>query len=121
MCVLSCIQLFVTSWTIARQAPLSMGFPRQEYWSGLPVPAPGDLPNPGIQPASLESPALAEGLFTTLYLFTTSHLGSGSLLLRIAPGTRDQVSLMEETVPTCLCPEHLAIVGQELCCGLTRG
>ena len=55
---------FVTPWTVAHQAPLSMGFPRQEYWSGLPCPPPGDLPNPGIEPASLASPALAGGFFT---------------------------------------------------------
>ena len=41
----------VTPWTVARQAPLSMGFPRQEYWSGLPFPSPGDLPDPGIEPS----------------------------------------------------------------------
>ena len=46
-----------TPWTVARQAPLSMGFSRQEYWSGLPCPPPGDLPHPGIQPASPASPA----------------------------------------------------------------
>ena len=54
--MLSCVQLFVTPWTVARQAPLSLGFPRQEYWSGLPFPSPGDLPEPGIKP---EAPALA--------------------------------------------------------------
>ena len=43
---------FVTLWTVARQASLSMGFSRQEYWSGLPFPSPGDLPNPGIEPTS---------------------------------------------------------------------
>ena len=51
-----------TPWTVVCQAPLSMGFPRQEYWSGLPFPSPGDLPDPGIKPAS---PALAGGFFTT--------------------------------------------------------
>ena len=51
----------VTPWTVARQSPLSMGFSRQEYWSGLPFPFPGDLPHPGIEPAS---PALAGGFFT---------------------------------------------------------
>ena len=51
--ILSHVQFFVTPWTIAHQAPLSMGFSRQEYWSGLPIPSPGDLPNPGIEPASL--------------------------------------------------------------------
>ena len=59
------IQLFVTLWTIAQQAPLSMGFSRQEYWSGLPCPPPGDLPDPGIEPASLMSPGFAGGFFTT--------------------------------------------------------
>ena len=48
----------VTPWTVAYQAPLFMGFSRQEYWSGLPFPPPGDLPNPGIEPTSLSPPAL---------------------------------------------------------------
>ena len=52
---LSRVQLFVTPWTVAYQAPRSMEFSRQEYWSGLPFPSPGDLPNPGIEP---RSPAL---------------------------------------------------------------
>ena len=59
------VRLFATPWTIEHQAPLSMGFPRQEYWSGLPLPSPGDLPDPGIEPMSLASPALAGGFFTT--------------------------------------------------------
>ena len=49
---LSRVQLFATPWTVAHQAPLSMGFSRQEYWSGLPFPSPGDLPDPGIKPKS---------------------------------------------------------------------
>ena len=52
------VQLCVTLWTVARQAPLSMGVSRQEYWSGLPCPSLADLPDPGIEPASLMSPAL---------------------------------------------------------------
>ena len=60
-CMLSCVQLFVTPGTVAHQAPLSMGLPRQEYWSGVPLPSPGDLLNPGIEPASL---ALAGRFFT---------------------------------------------------------
>ena len=56
---------FEIPWTVAHQAPLSVEFPRQEYWSGLPFPTPGDLPNPGIEPASPVSPALAGGFFTT--------------------------------------------------------
>ena len=63
VCVFSCSVtiVFATPWTVACQAPLSMGFPRQEYWSGLLCPTPGDLPNPGIEP---ESPALTRGFFT---------------------------------------------------------
>ena len=53
--LLSRVRLFATPWTVAYQAPLSMGFSRQEYWSGLPFPSPGDLPHPGVE---LESPAL---------------------------------------------------------------
>ena len=54
----SCAPLFVTPWTVACQAPLSMEFPGQEYWSGVPSPPPGDLPNPGIEPSSPKSAAL---------------------------------------------------------------
>ena len=64
-CHFSRVQLFATPWTVAHQAPLSMGFSRQEYWSGLPCPPPGDLPNPGIESESLIAPALTGGFFTT--------------------------------------------------------
>ena len=56
---------FVTPWTVANQLPRFMKFPRQEYWSGLSFPPPGDLPNPEIEPTSLASPALAGRFFTT--------------------------------------------------------
>ena len=68
VCVLShfsCVWLFVTPWTVACQVPLSMGFSRQENWSGLPFPTQGDLPNPGTKPTSPASPAMAGGFFTT--------------------------------------------------------
>ena len=52
------VKLFETQWPVAHQAPLSMGLSRQEYWSGLPCPPPGDLPDPGIKPTSPTSPAL---------------------------------------------------------------
>ena len=67
-CVLSCFNrvcLFATPCIVARQGPLSMAFSKQESWSGLPCPPPGDLPNPGIEPTSLMSPALASMFFTT--------------------------------------------------------
>ena len=60
--MLSPVQLFSTPWAVARQAPLSMGFPRQEYWSGLPFPSPGDIPDPRIEP---RPSALAGRFFTT--------------------------------------------------------
>ena len=66
--MLSCLShfpLFVTLWTVAHQVPLSMGFSKQEYWSGLPFPPPGDLPNPGTEPTSLTSHELAGRFFTT--------------------------------------------------------
>ena len=62
---ISHVHLFVTPWTIAHQAPLSMGSSRQEYWSGLPCPLPGDLPDPGIEPTTVTSPALAGEFFTS--------------------------------------------------------
>ena len=64
-CRLSHVQLFMTRWTVACKAPLSMGSPRQEYWIRLPFPTPGDLSHLGIEPAYLASPALAGGFFTT--------------------------------------------------------
>ena len=66
MCVYSVVPNFATPWTAAHQAPLSMGFSRQEYWSGLPFPSPVDLPDSGIEPASLVSSALAGQFFTTV-------------------------------------------------------
>ena len=65
VCVCVCVQslshvrFFATLWTVAHQAPLFMGFSRQEYWCGVPFPSPGDLPDPGIKPESLRSPVLA--------------------------------------------------------------
>ena len=66
VCMLVTSVVFHSLWpcTITYQAPLSMGFSRQEYWSGLPCPPPGDLPNPGIKPMSLMSPMLAGNIFT---------------------------------------------------------
>ena len=61
----SLVRLFATLWTVAHEAPLSLGFSRKEYWGRFPCPAPGDLPDSGIIPTSLMSPALAGGFFTT--------------------------------------------------------
>ena len=68
-----CLTL-VTPWTVARHAPLSMGFSRQEYWSGLPFPSPGDLPDAGTEPASLASPALQVDFFTNSTTWDTHKI-----------------------------------------------
>ena len=74
MCACTCaksrsgVQVFAILWTVASQAPLSMGFSKQEHWSGLPCPPPGDLPDPEMELQSSESPALAGGFFTTSHL-----------------------------------------------------
>ena len=83
--MLSSDQLFVTPWTVAHQAPLSKGFPRQECWSRLPFPPPGDHPDLGIKPASPASLALASGLF-----FTTVPPGSPSHLKVLSPKLKDK-------------------------------
>ena len=71
----------VTLWTAAHQAPLSMGFSRQEYWGVLPCPSPGDLPYPGIEPTSLMSPALAGGFFTPNATWEACHTALSSKTL----------------------------------------
>ena len=71
VCVLSRVRLFATPWTVARQAPLSMGFPRQEYWSGLVFPTSGHLPDPGIKPTTPAASAALAGEF-----FTAEPLGN---------------------------------------------
>ena len=77
VCVLSFVWLFVTPWTVAFQAPLSMGFSRQTYWSGFPFPSPVDHPVPGIEPTSLMSPALADELFTSIATRKAQNKKSG--------------------------------------------
>ena len=67
----SCIQLFATLWTAVHQAPLSMGFPTEEYWSGLSCPPPGDLPNPRIRSASPMSPTLQRILYPLRHQYIT--------------------------------------------------
>ena len=64
--VISVVSDFATLWTVACLAPPSMGFPRQEYWGGLPSPSPGDLPDAGIEPVSLMSPALYAYIFSLI-------------------------------------------------------
>ena len=72
--MLSRVRLFLTPWTVACQAPLSMEFSRQEYRSGQPFSTPGNLPDPGIEPVSLVSSSLAGGFFTTIHHFSEEKL-----------------------------------------------
>ena len=76
MHVLSCVQLFAILWIGAHQAPVSMEFSRKEYWGGLPFPTPGNLPDPGIEPASIVSPALAGDFF--FFFKPLTYLGNPS-------------------------------------------
>ena len=87
-----CVRLFETPYIAARQAPLSVGFSRQGYWSGLPCPPQGDLPDLGIKPASLLSPVLASEFFTTSatwearrMTWLTSNLNDVFALVRDVP------------------------------------
>ena len=90
--MLSCVQLFVAPWTLASQAPLSTGFSRQEYWSGLPFPPPGDLLDPGIEPVSSVSTALQADFFYPL-----SHQGSP----RVEAGCWQNWILILVSTPLC--------------------
>ena len=81
----TCVQLFATPGTAAHQAPLSMEFSRQEYWSGLPCPPSGNLPDPGVKPMSFRFLALAGGLFTTLPGKLQVNLKVKVLLAQLCP------------------------------------
>ena len=95
---LSRVRLFKTLWTVAPQAPLSMGFFRKEYWNGLPFLAPRDLPDPGIEPLSLTSPALVGGFFTSS---TTCSL----------PQWPHHVAFPPAANKTCCCPTASPVFG----------
>ena len=99
------VQLFATLWTLACQAPLSMEFSRQEYWSGLPFPPPGDLPDPGIQPTFLLMfPALAGKFFTTHATYEAFPQASGAphhKFPQLAMGTPICYALHPPIPPPC--------------------
>ena len=89
--MLSHVQLFATAWTVADQAPLSMGFSRQESWSGLPCSSPRDFPNPGIRSMPPASPVLAGRFFITeppgkssYYCYITNHSSNFKQLFYLA-------------------------------------
>ena len=86
--LLSHVRPFVTPWAVALLAPLSMGFSRQEYWSGLPCPPPGDLPGPGMEPVSLMSPTSAGEFFTNSTMWEALVL-NGALSKSSSPAAPD--------------------------------
>ena len=98
---------FVTPWIVAHQAALSMGFSRQEYWSGLPFPSPGDLPDPGIEFKSLTSPALTGGFFTT----RATWEARGFRMIRAHYMCVHFVSLVITSAPAQIIRHHIPGVG----------
>ena len=98
-CVLShfsCVQLFVTLWTVACQSPLSMGLSKQEYWSGLPCPPAGDLPDPGIEP------------HISLFLLCVLHWQVGSL--PVAPPGKPTYNIYNYIYFFSLCITYVVIL-----------
>ena len=85
------VWFFGIPWAVAHQAPLSMGFSRQEHWSGLPFPSPGNLPNPGIKPASLRAPALAGEFSTTRATWVADESGRSELCI---PSSCEEYTLL---------------------------
>ena len=102
VCILSCVPLFGTPWTVAHQAPLFMGFTRQEYWSGVPFPPPGDLPSPGTE---LASSALADRFFTTEPLGKPFFLQTLCYPHPLPPPTRTSSNLHTLALSS---PQHFA-------------
>ena len=116
VCVLShfsCVWLFASLWTVAYRAPLSIGFSRREYWSGLPSPTPGDLPDPGIEPTTLPS-ALASRFFTTRV--TGSHILTH--VRHTVHGSCKELAMTERLSlshgPTCFCCFSFGITSKKL-------
>ena len=96
---LSHVQLFVIAWTVAHQAPLSLGFSRQEYWSRLPFPSPRDLPDPWIKPVSLVSLSLVGGFFTIVPPGKSSTVlrGRSTLICNKHPYTSQSQALLSRS------------------------
>ena len=114
---LSHVQLLATLWTVALQAPLSMGFSRQEYWRELPCPTPGDLLNPEIEPASLTFPALAIRFFTTTATLETPNIHTLLLLLLLSRFSRVRLCATPQTAAYQV-PPSLGFSRQEHWSGL---
>ena len=102
VCVLSCfshVQLFATPWTVANQASLSMEFSREEYWSGFPFPSPEHLPDPGMEPTSLVSPAVAGGFSTTSPTWKAWYVHSVKVEVLVAQSCSTLCNPMDSSPP----------------------
>ena len=117
----SCVRLSVTPWTVAHQALLSMGFSRQEYWSGLPCASSGCIPDPGVEPTSLASLALVGGFFTTvppgkpIYIYYY-HILIVIVVLKII------ITVKHFPFPffIAFCPHFMDTVSSQISCKLVR-
>ena len=107
MKLLSCVRLFATPWTVAYQAPPSMGFSRQGYWSRLPFPSPGDLPNPGIElkSPSLEVDALPFEPLEKPYMQSTSCKMPGWMKYKLKSRLPGEISMTSEMHDTTIMAE----------------
>ena len=116
----SCPTLW-TPWTVAHQAPLSMGFSRREYWSGLPFPSPGDLPYSGIEPKSLTSPALAGGFFTPSAsweaLGTAADSNKNTQFSLKGNGGPEECEHINLNLPGCISPSDVLKIKQKTALG----
>ena len=104
---LSRVQLFVTPWTVARQAPLSVGFSRQEHWSGLPCPPPRDLPNPGIEPRStaLQADSLPSEPPGRPYQFINTENRRQNIRTALVPNASGTFSFLSRRQGAHFCPQ----------------
>ena len=100
----TCVWLCTTPWAVAHQASLFMGFSRQEYWSGLPVPSPGDLTDPGVELASLVSPALADAFFTTSVSWEAQPCKCVNPYLPVPPTLLSSLVSIHRSLCPCLYP-----------------
>ena len=107
---LSHVQLFASPCTVARQSPLSMEFPQQEYWSGLPLPSPGDIPDPGIKSVSPVSPALAGGSLPLCHLRSQRVCVLNGFPAPLLPA----ISLSKEKLGSSCTSCRLKLKGKEL-------
>ena len=104
----SCVRLFVSSWTVAHQAPLSMGFSSQEYWSGLPCPPPGDLPDLGIKPMSPVAPVL-QIVYRWATIEAPSHTYQWSIVSWLKANKKQ---VLDVVMPTCGCQSPACCPGE---------